>query len=85
MQDTIVVIVTAFVGAIVLLIGAATSQFDPREDEEEGGSSVEIATGGSGGHSSHQGMGDTLEAELTSDNGNADIGRVSEPFRPHLQ
>lgn len=73
MQDTIVVIVTAFVGAIVLLIGAATSQFDPREDEEEGGSSVEIATGGSGGHSSHQGMGDTLEAELTSDNGNADI------------
>jgi hypothetical protein len=73
MQDTIVVIVTAFVGAIVLLIGAATSQFDPREDEEEGGSSVDIATGGSGGHSSHQGMSDTLKAEFTSNSGDADI------------
>lgn len=83
MQDTIVVIVTAFVGAIVLLIGAATSQFDPREDEEEGGSSIEVATGGGGGHSSHQGMGDTLTAEFTSDSSNADIQiGVSGPLDP---
>ena len=73
MEDTIVVIVTALIGAVVLLIGAATSQFDPRDDDEDDTSSIEVATGGSGGHSSHQGMGDTLKAEFTTDSEQADI------------
>lgn len=73
MQDTIVVIATGLVGAVVLLIGATASQFDPREDEEDDASSIEVATGGSGGNNSRHGMDDTLKAKFTTDSEEADI------------
>ena len=75
MQDTLVVIVTGLVGAVVLLIGAAASQFAPDDDEDEDGhtSTIEIATGDGAGHGNHQGMGDTLKTSYTSDPEKADI------------
>lgn len=73
-SGSLVVIVTGILGAIAVLLRAASTHFDPSQDEDEE-SDIEIATGdghgGGGGH--HASLKDTVTAEITADPGAGDI------------
>jgi hypothetical protein len=72
-ESSLVVIITAIVGAIAILLRAASTHFDPSQDDDEE-SEVEIATGDSGGGGSHQhSLKDTVTAEITADPGAGDF------------
>lgn len=75
-SSSLVVIVTGIIGAVAVLLRAASTHFDPSADEDEE-TEVEIATGdthghgGAGGH--HSSFKETVTAELTEDPGAGDI------------
>lgn len=73
-SGSLVVIVTGILGAIAVLLRAASTHFDPSQDDEEE-SEVEIATGDSGGGSGHHSssLKETVTAEVTADPGAGDI------------
>lgn len=77
MSESLIVIATGVAGAIALLLRAASTHFDPSQDDEDE-TQVEIATGDHGGGGGRGGYGsggleDTITAELTANPGAGDI------------
>ncbi|QLH82114.1 hypothetical protein [Halosimplex pelagicum] len=74
-SGSLVVIITGILGAIAVLLRAASTHFDPSWDDDEDETEVEIATGeghgGGGGH--HSSLEETVTAEVTADPGAGDI------------
>jgi len=75
-SGSLVVIVTGILGAIAVLLRAASTHFDPSWGDDEDETEVEIATGeghGGGGGGHHSSLEETVTAEITADPGAGDI------------
>lgn len=83
--SSLVVIGASILGAIAILLRAASTHFAPQDDEEE--DHIEVATGdSSGGGRHHSSLEDTITAEVTADPGAGDIkvsrGPIEESHGP---